>query len=126
MITKEDLAFTPTEDKILGVFGDDIHIEIKLDNDEESVVLIVSRDEYQRTWNNWLDGKKSICERYGEYCGVFGNFEIEKCKKEKSITLNVFNPAHDDNDESTWFDIPTKVPTFRVIKFGDRPDFEHG
>lgn len=126
MITKEDLTFNPSEDKILGVFGDDIHIEIKLDNNEDSVILIVSKDEYQRTWNNWLEGKKHICELYGEYCGVFGNFDIEKCKKEKPITLNVFNPEEDPDDESTWFYVPIKVSAFRVIKFGDHPDFEHG
>jgi hypothetical protein len=127
-LEEDHITFDPSRDEVLGVFGDDVYVRIDIltEKDSEPGVLIISRNEYLRVWNNWLDGKKRYCESNNHFCGVMGYTFPEDYKLVESIVLNLENPKLDEQDESTWTSIPTKVTTYKVRKFEDHHDFEHG
>ena len=120
----------PSQDKVLGVFGSEVHLKttaFKVDEEDplghEAVVVLVPQEEYLRLWTNWLKGKKRICESYNEYCGVLGEFDVEEIEELKQkTTLYDWEDDGTDEGKDVWY----KARTFRVTKFDDRPDFEHG
>jgi len=125
------LFFDPSEDKVLGVFGKQVHIETHGYPNENSesdfpCILVVSRREYMRIWNLWLDGKKRFCEKSNHYCGVMGYTVAEKFEEIDRIILNKESPDWDDNVEETWNFIEVPTRTFLVKKFEANCDFEHG
>jgi hypothetical protein len=103
-------VFDPSKDHVLGVYGNDIHVT----NGE--CIFIIPREEYLRVWNNWLDGKRSYCELWKEYCGVMGYTFPQECVKVEDIT----------NGEDGVSFKKISYPTFKVTKFDDHCDFEHG
>lgn len=112
-----NISYDPSTDEILGVIGNKIHIKV-YDENEEPVVLIITKKLFHKTWNNWIDGKKDYCERYKHYCGVLGYTFIEDGKiLDKKIKLNEYK----NND---IVEIEAKV--IEVKKFYDYHDFEHG
>jgi len=123
MINKEDLSFTPDQDEVLGVFGNDVHVQIGIiSEDAESetpVILVIPREEYFRAWNLWLDTKKEFCERYEQYCGAFGNIHVEECIKLEDVVASVY-----DEDSETEVDVQIEV--YKVSKFGDYVNMEAG
>lgn len=126
----ENITFDPSENKVLGVFGNDIYIRSLFTgnnlDDVKTIVLIISREEYSRVWNLWLDGKKEYCERHNHFCGVDGVFYAKEFEVADKVLINMEAPFWDFHDEDTWTYIETPVDTFRITKFNDAPDFEHG
>lgn len=128
---KEELTifFDPSEDKILGVFGDEVHVEtyaMKEEGEDVPCVIIIPKKEYFRIWDLWIEGKKRYCELWGHYCGVMGYTFAEKFKEVSSITLNKMSPDWNDDVEETWTFVEVPTRTFKVTKFEDHCDFEHG
>lgn len=108
------IAFDPSKDKVLGVFGNAVHI------DNREGVIITSIDEYLRVWKNWLIGKKEYCERYNHYCGVMG-YVSPVSIEEKDTKIQV---VEWDDEKEEQITIDKRV--FLVKRFEDEPDFEHG
>ncbi len=112
-----NISYDPSTDEVLGVFGKDIHIKVYDENDEP-IVLILSKKLFQKTWDNWIKGKKDYCERYKHYCGVMGYTFIEEGEiLENKIKLYEY-------DDVNMKEIDVNV--IRVTKFYDLHDFEHG
>jgi len=124
---EEYINFDPSRDEVLGVFGNNVHVRgVKFLGEEDSeIVLIIPRKEYLRVWNNWLDGKKSKCEAYQHYCGVMGyTFPVDYIKQDYQIDLTVFDETKDVDDPDFVGSI--NVDVYKVTKFDDYHDFEHG
>jgi hypothetical protein len=122
-------TFDPSNDEVLGVFKDEVHIrgrEFLDDKDNtEEIVLIIPRKEYLRVWNNWLDGKKQYCENWKHYCGVMGyTFPKEYTKEDYKINLITFDETKDVDDPN--FMGSKDVNVYKVTKFIHVHDFEHG
>jgi len=117
-----EIIFNPTEDEILGVFEDVVHVR---GNDPDNpYIIVMSKKTYLKTIKNWLKGKQAYCERYDHYCGVMGyTFATKYHKCKDQITLNHFEFEGDD-DEFKVTEVPTDV--YYVSKFDDHHDFEHG
>jgi hypothetical protein len=117
------IMFDPSEDKVLGVINDNVHVQVPdyLNEDVESyLVLIIPFKEYKRVWTNWLKGKQDYCERWKEYCGVMGTTVAKKfIKQDFQTDLNIWNPIKEDYEV-------VMCDTYFVSKFEDHHDFEHG
>jgi len=114
--------------EVLGVFGKNIHLLTDgfTENDSDTsesfeCVLVISESLYIKEWKKWIAGKKDYCERWNEYCGVMGIVYSEDAKEVGTCKLIKWS---DDLDQEE----PTivEVPVYRVTKFSDIPDFEHG
>lgn len=116
-----EIYYDPSNNAVLGVFGDKVHV--RTGEDENPIVLIMSIELFQKTWMNWLIGKKRHCESYKEYCGVGGVTGIEEGKliTDSKIYLNIFDDDGDDGKVSR-----VKPIVIEVTKFSDYHDFEHG
>jgi hypothetical protein len=128
----EDIRFDPSEDKVLGVFENNVHVRVTLhdfDEDEmeveEDVVLLIPQNVYLRTWKNWLEGKKDYCERYGEYCGVMGETRAIKPKLQ-NFTVNLYDYFFPDENSDTPETLITRAKVFMCKKFELIHEFEHG
>lgn len=111
----EEITFDPSRDEVLGVFGEEVHIKI-----EDVAVLITSKQEYLRVWANWLAGKQDRCEFSKYYCGVGGYTSPEIIEQlPDNIVLNEWSQSDEDMK-------PIEYPIFKVTKFKDYHDFEHG
>lgn len=110
------ISYDPSNDEVLGVFGNNIHVKVYDEN--EPIVLILSSKLFHKTWDNWLNGKMDYCERYNYYCGVMGYTFIEEGEiLDKKIKL--YEYSDDDMKE-------VDANVIKVKKFYDRHDFEHG
>ena len=116
------ISFVPGECKILGVFGNQIHligfIPSKPDYDSECII-IMSKMKYLKAFNLWLEGKKRHCESYSAYCGVYGALDAIKFVEVDGIILNKFNEETEECDK-----VLTRA--FYVTEFDDWCQFEHG
>lgn len=127
-----DPIFDPSEDRVLGVFKDEVHVlshyheEVNDEIQGEDCVLVIPKEEYLRIWLQWLDGKQEICKSYGHYCGVLGYTSGTEFEEINKINVTHFNPEADEKNEESWFTIDTPTRAFRVTKFDDYCDFEHG
>ena len=113
------------ETKVLGVFGDDIHLlayafdgEDKENGEDFDCVLVVTRKLYLREWGKWIDGKKKHCEKFKEYCGILGQVYSEEVFPLGMQQVLRFNDSLERTEVAT-------LPTYRVRKF-DKPEFDHG
>ena len=115
---EEIFGFDPSNDRVLGAFNDNVHVEIISGN--EFVVFVIPFKEYQRVWRNWLNGKQDYCERFNHYCGVMGYvYPVKYVKQDFQTNLNIWNPVIEDYEVK-------KADTYFVSKFDDHHDFEHG
>lgn len=117
-----------SETEILGVFDKNIHLLTHgfTDNDSDTsedfeCVLVISESLYIKEWKKWIAGKKNHCEIYNEYCGVMGEVYSEDAVEIGTCKLNKWN---DDPDQEE--PIIVEVPVYKVTKFSNIPDFEHG
>ncbi len=147
VILQYHLSFLPNEDKILGVMGRYMYIELngyrdigepfkmevgvsypigELDEHTEDVgvVLRVTIAEFQKLFRLWIMGKKKICESYGHWCGAFGNIHIEEFKIVGYVQLTRYDKSKDCEDED--FVYMEEVPMIQVTKWNEYADFEHG
>jgi len=119
-----DLSITPFESKILGVTKEYIFLEEEYFLSDEGVsfpcVLKILREEYLKMINLFLDSKQDFCERWGEFCGVCGNFYIENFKQIETTDLLV------DFDDEKEEPIYKNVPVFEIISWDTHCDMEHG
>ena len=118
MLTKKEiknlhLRFDPSQDSVLGVFGDFIHVQVS------EAVLQIPRAQYVKSWILWLNGKKEYCERYNHYCGVMGNTIPLEFTQTQDIIINEWSQSDEDYKKVSY-------PSFIVTRFDDVYDFEHG
>ena len=112
------ITYDPSNDEILGVVSDKIHVKV-YDMNQEPVILIMSKELFYKTWDNWLKGKQDYCKRFNEYCGVGGYTIIEEGKILKR-KINLYEYIGDEEVKEIF---PVVV---EVTKFSDIHDFEHG
>lgn len=116
-----------SETHVLGVFGDEVHLQTwgftmsdDPNDDTFECILIIPRTTYLNQWNKWLDGKKSICSSYNEYCGVSGTVvAIDPVLTGGKKTLNIWNEEKEDTE-------PKEFVVYKATEFDGEPDFEHG
>lgn len=124
-MSKEELsvAFEPGRAEILGCFKDYVDVKgiLYSEEDYDDVILRISREEYIRVFNIWLDGKKEYCERKGYYCGVMGYISSLSAKKVGNQVLSEYTG---DGETDTFIDKDYTI--IEVSKFDDYCDFEHG
>lgn len=117
-----EIIFDPTEDEVLGVFQDIVHVRGR--DEDNPYIIAMSKKTYLKTVKNWLKGKQDYCERFDHYCGVMGyTFATKFYKCDEQIILNHFE-YNDETDECIVTEVPTDV--YYVSKFDERHDFEHG
>lgn len=114
-----EITYDPSNDEILGVIGDEVHVKV-YDENQDPVILILSKELFHKTFENWLKGKQDYCERWKEYCGVGGYTVVEKGKILKR-KINLYKYTEDDENVIEVF-----TPVIKVTKFSDIHDFEHG
>lgn len=107
-----------------GKESDELNFSSQTDNIHPCVVKVL-RKHYLIMINKWLDEKQGFCERYGHFCGVFGNFHVEDYKEVGKMNVLVdFELGYDENDEGN--PIYKELPVFEVISFNEHCDMEHG
>jgi len=117
------LRLNPHEDRIIGVIGNAIYFKPK----HENYVLIVKRREYLRILNLYLDSKKDFCKRYDHFCGVFGELQVLEYETyREGFKMNEFNEVEDNGENDGIEFKEVEYPLYKVIKFDDHVDMEHG
>ena len=116
------ICITPFESEIIG--ADLTHVFIKeiiIETEDKCFpcCLKVPRHEYIRVMNIWIDAKADYCMRFGEFCGVFGNFSALEYTQEGQINILLYV---NEKDEPIYQD----VPLIEVTRFDDQCDMEHG
>lgn len=110
-----ELGFDPSQDRVLGVFGDIVHVELEM----EQVVLLVDIDDYKDSWSKWLQGKKEYCESYNHYCGVMGYLPVTRhAKQDYKIIVNVWRESIEEM-------VPVEYDVYYAVQL-EKPEFEHG
>lgn len=107
------IVYDPSEDKVIGVTDDNYHV--LLYKDDEPVVLLIPIDVFHDTWDNWIDGKKQMCESYGHYCGVMGYTWIEDGEIIEDSGITIFKDG-----------LEISPVVIQVWEFSQIHDFEHG
>lgn len=107
------IVYDPSEDRVIGVTGYDCHVLLYVD--DKPVVLLIPVDVFHDTWDNWLQGKRIMCETWGHYCGVMGYTWIEDGEIVEDSEITIFHKG----EEVT----PTVI---KVWEFKKTHDFEHG
>jgi hypothetical protein len=123
-------SITPFTSKILGATKkktNNVYIKEKDYLTNEDIVLEISNDMFIEMVSLWLEKKADYCERYNEYCGIFGNFNIEKFEVIGEVNWYNYKEIDDDNYDG-YKPIPTPklVPLIRVLEFDKQCDMEHG
>lgn len=106
-----EISFSFDNLNILGVFEKDVYVSGRIDFDDDNpskfkrTILIMSKELFHESLDIWLKDKKDYCERYGEFCGVWGRlyackYELEDEKRSKRV--------------------------FRIFSFHNYTDMEHG
>jgi hypothetical protein len=141
VILQYRLSFIPDTDKILGIMGRYMYIELQghlcvpdgdtdgIEEDGEvidkTVVMKITISEFQKMFKRWIMGKKAICESYGHWCGAFGNLYVDEFEVAGYNILTRFDESKDCDDPG--FVYYEEVPMIKVTKWSDlSPDFEHG
>lgn len=107
------IVYDPSEDKVIGVTDDNCHVLIY--HDDKPVVLLIPIDVFHETWDNWIDGKRIMCEGYGHYCGVMGYTWIEDGDIVEDSEITIFHKG-----------VEVKPTVIQVYEFSHTHDFEHG
>src|SRR6476620_668368 len=118
------LSITPFDSEIVGVIDDFVYFRehLFLEGEEDEYCCIrMKRKQYLKMIGLWLEQKGDFCKRYGHFCGVFGNFYIEKFKELGTINLSV---AFDENKGEDGEYIYKDIPLFEVISFDAHCDME--
>lgn len=110
----DSIVYDPSEDKVIGVTDDNCHV--LLYKSGKPVVLLIPIDIFHETWDNWLEGKKQMCESYGHYSSVMGYTWIIDGEIIEDSGITIFD--NNDNEVS-----PTVI---QVWQFSHKHDFEHG
>ena len=132
--------------KILGGFGDNVHIQgikstydktstMKMEvgvsykfsdlpsSSEEDCILSINRKLFQKMMDKWLDSKLDYCDRWEHYCGVGGEIYCEKVKKEYDTHIYEYNINEiDDGVKET----KRNMVVYTVDSFNEVIDMEHG
>ena len=109
-----DIVYDPSEDKVIGVTDDNCHVLLH-DKKGHPVVLLIPIDVFHTTWDNWIDGKRLMCERYNHYCGVLGYTKIEDGEIIEDSPITIFHKGEE-----------VKPTVVQVWEFSPFHDFEHG
>lgn len=64
-----DLTFSFDDLNVLGVVGNNIHLSVS-DEGNNDCVLSLTREQFVKAMNNWLDRKAQFWDNWGHYCGV--------------------------------------------------------
>lgn len=107
------IVYDPSEDKVIGVT--DYNCHVLLYHDDKPVVLLIPIDVFHDTWDNWLQGKRTMCETYGHYCGVMGYTWIEDGEIVEDSEITIFHNGEE-----------VKPTVIKVWEFSPIHDFEHG
>jgi len=114
------LSITPFTSEIVGADTDYVYFKERAFSLENyDCIIKVKRDLYLKLCNLWLDSKADFNMRYGHFCGVFGNFEVEEYKEVGKTGLLVDGT----DDEEVVYE---EVPIYEVTKFSEYCDMEHG
>ena len=66
--------------EIIGISEEGIIVEGYFyddnDEDEDDVTLLITKEQYFKLLEDWMNEKKDYCERYGYMCGQNGNFSV--------------------------------------------------
>ena len=125
----ETIYYDPSQDKVLGVFGNIISVLshcIEETDDEDKpesfdCCLDMTIEEYHRVWDNWIKGKRETCEFYGFFCGVMGYTHPDTYSRIDDVTIN--NPEFNGSRKHPEF---ITIRRYRVERFNDSHDFERG
>ena len=107
------IVYDPSEDRVIGVTGHDCHVLLYVD--DKPVVLLIPVDVFHETWDNWLEGKRIMCETWGHYCGVMGYTRIEDGEIVEDSEITIFHKGEE-----------VKPTVIKVWEFSHIHDFEHG
>ncbi len=110
----DKISYDPSEDKVIGVTDYNCHVLLHDENDYP-IVLLIPIDVFHETWDNWLEGKRSMCERYNHYCGVLGSTKIEDAEILEDSEITIFHKGEE-----------VKPFVVQVWEFSPFHDFEHG
>jgi hypothetical protein len=105
---------------IIGVIGNELHIRgNEVDENYAQCIIVINKKIHNKLFNNWIKSKKDFCKRYKHYCGVSSGFELEG---ENIGKTNLFINFDEDTEELIYSD----VNVYRVIKYDEFIDMEHG
>jgi hypothetical protein len=107
------LVYDPSEDKVIGVTDDNCHVLIY--HEDKPVVLLIPTDVFHETWDNWIEGKRRMCESYDHYCGVLGYTWIEDGEFVEDSGITIFHNG-----------VEVDPYVIQVWEFSHIHDFEHG
>lgn len=107
------LYYDPSEDKVIGVTDYDCHVLLHVD--DKPVVLLIPVDVFHDAWDNWISGKRTMCETYGHYCGVLGCTTIEDGELVEDSEITIFHKGEE-----------VEPIVIKVWEFSPFHDFEHG
>jgi hypothetical protein len=79
------------------------------------VVLLIPTDVFHEAWDNWIQGKRTMCETYGHYCGILGYTKIEDGEIIEDSGITIFHEGKE-----------TEPIVVQVWEFSSYHDFEHG
>lgn len=109
-----DIVYDPSEDKVIGVTDDNCHV-LLYDDQGHPIVLLIPTDVFHQTWDNWIAGKRRMCESYNHYCGVLGYTTIEDGEIIEDSPITIFHKGEE-----------VKPNVVQVWAFSHHHDFEHG
>jgi hypothetical protein len=108
---------------LLGVEKKYLFIKIEgideLDDSKCIIVLKILEKDFNRLSKEYIDTKRSFCERYASFCGVFGCHYPDNFSVIGNISILVDD--EDSEDGCSYLEVPLiEVSTW------SKPDMEHG
>lgn len=122
------LSIIPFTSVILSATKTHVYLRERYEDEnhtEQHCILYVKRSHFNKMIKLWLDRKAEYYKNWKEFCGVFGNFQIEKIKFVGEGFLMDFE-GDENTPEKDWKYIKLTVPIFEVISFDKHCDMEHG
>jgi len=102
-----EVSYSFDDLNILGVYGNDVFLKGFYDIEHECIIKI-TRNLFKKSIDNWLNDKKSYCERYGYFCGVMGSIRS------------------DDFEEVIGEFEDKELKVYKIISIDMNTDMEHG
>jgi len=121
--TSKLLIVNPFSSEIIGADGKYVYvkeIDMTTSDKEDWCVFKIKISKFIKIVREWINSKSDFCNRYGHFCGVFGDFGVEEYKEKGKINILV------GIDEETEELIYKNVPLYEVILFEESCDMEHG
>lgn len=90
----------------------------------EDVVLQVSKKDFMNMVELWIEKKGEYCDKFDRFCGIMGDFSVEKSEKIGDVEL--LQTVNFDEDENSFEIKYESLPVIVVKKWDTFCDMEHG